>query len=115
MLGPSSRRTRGLKGGGNGERFGHGLFVVVASRVLLLVVLFLVMKRIYFFRFVAGRKRKKKLKYNLESGQVFYICMDDSVPLERGERYGETTCIIDALPLCGLGLWVEVGGLFIRG
>ena len=41
--------------------------------------------------------------------------MDDSVPLERGERYGETTCIIDALPLCGLGLWVEVGGLFIRG
>jgi hypothetical protein len=73
------------------------------------------MKRIYFFRFVAGRKRKKKLKYNLESGQVFYICMDDSVPLERGERYGETTCIIDAWPLCGLGLWVEVGGLFIRG
>ena len=30
--------------------------------------------------------------------------MDDSVPLERGERYGETTCIIDALPLCELGL-----------
>ena len=62
MLGPSSRRTRGLKGGGNGERFGHGLFVVVASRVhRVLLVLFLVMKRIYFFS-VAGRSENVLFK-----------------------------------------------------